>query len=201
MVHVMIMAGGIGTRFWPLSHPLCPKQFLSLISNKPLIVETIERVKPLTENLTTLWILGNVLHQEKLKSLPYPLPQDQILEEPFGKNTAPCIGWAAMEALKKDPDATLVILPSDHWITPQEGFIETINTAIKLVSHENCLVTIGINPTFAHTGYGYIQTEDTSGSSKNVISFTEKPSKEVAEDYLKKRELFLEFRNFCMESI
>jgi len=187
MIQVMIMAGGIGTRFWPLSQPLKPKQFLSLIGNKPLIFETIERIKPLTPDFSRLWILGNNLHHSTLESLPYPIPKNQVLEEPFGKNTAACIAWAAVEVMKKDPDGIMVILPSDHWIAPQAGFISTIEKAVALAKAENTLVTIGITPTFAHTGYGYIQTASTKNESdRSVISFTEKPSFEVATDYLKK---------------
>lgn len=190
MVHIMIMAGGIGTRFWPLSQPLKPKQFLSLIGNRPLLIETIERVKPLTPNLENLWILGNKLHHSTLAELPYSIPKTQILEEPFGKNTAPCIGWAASEVLKKDKDAIMVILPSDHWISPEEGFIKTINKAIEQVQKQNTLVTIGINPTHPHTGYGYIQTNTQDSDIKQVISFTEKPSLEIAKTYLKQGNYF-----------
>ncbi len=183
----MIMAGGIGTRFWPLSQPLKPKQFLNLIGNKPLICETIERIKPLTPNLEHLWILGNRLHHPTLDALPYLIPKNQVLEEPFGKNTAACIGWAAIEAIRKDPDAVMVILPSDHWISPQDGFIRTIHKAVEIAKADNTLVTIGITPTFAHTGYGYIQTSLSKNISvKPVISFTEKPSFELASEYIKK---------------
>lgn len=190
MVHIMIMAGGIGTRFWPLSQPLKPKQFLSLIGNRPLLIETIERVKSLTPNFENLWILGNSLHHTTLAKLPYSIPKNQILEEPFGKNTAPCIGWAASEVLKNDKDAIMVILPSDHWISPKEGFIRTLEKAIEQVKTQNSLVTIGINPTHPHTGYGYIQTNVHDKDIKQVISFTEKPSLEIAKNYLKQGNYF-----------
>lgn len=99
----MIMAGGIGSRFWPLSHPLRPKQFLTLVGNQPLLNQTIERCKPLSENFHNLWILGSNIHLPTLHALPYPLDKSQVLTEPVGKNTAACIGWAASEVIKKIP--------------------------------------------------------------------------------------------------
>lgn len=187
----MIMAGGKGTRFWPLSRKKNPKQFLSIINNKPLIEITLERIVDLAPK-NNRWILGNQEQSEHLDKLYSYLPKENILKEPFGKNTAACIGWGAFEAYKKDPNAVCVILSADAWIDPVDSFRETILEAVKEVKENNSVVTIGIPPTSAHTGYGYIETKKTSSHSNclDVHSFKEKPTKEKAQKYLEKENYY-----------
>lgn len=185
MIHVMIMAGGKGSRFWPASRKSTPKQFLSIISNQSLILDTLDRVESLTSK-ENIWILGNHEHKKHLDELHHRISPSNILSEPFGKNTAACIGWAAFEAIKKDPNATCVIVPADSWINPTELFKETIKTAVNEVDKNKSVVTIGIPPTSPHTGYGYIEAP--SALPKTVTSikrFVEKPTQETAMSYLK----------------
>ena len=136
MLHVMVMAGGKGTRFWPLSRLKKAKQFLTMIGDKPLIDYTLDRVVDITQK-EHRWVLGNSQQKEQLQHLnDYVLPEN-ILQEPFGKNTAACIGWGAFEALKKDPDAICAILSADAWIEPQSAFQTTILDAVEEVKRSN----------------------------------------------------------------
>ncbi|MFA5880126.1 MAG: mannose-1-phosphate guanylyltransferase [Candidatus Margulisiibacteriota bacterium] len=183
MIHAIIMAGGKGTRFWPFSRALKPKQFLEIIGEKSLLRYTLERLNQFVAPENT-WIVGNYEQKEQLLLNQKSVPIDQILYEPFGKNTAPCIGWAALEILKKDPDAIMVILPSDHFIKDQTGFVNTIKIAVEFVQEKNCLVTIGIKPKFPHTGYGYIEVESSSDKVCKVTNFKEKPDLEIAKEYI-----------------
>ena len=185
MINVMIMAGGKGTRFWPLSRKNNPKQFLSIIDEKPLIEITLDRIGQLA-SFNQRWILGSNEQSIHLDKLVNYLPKENILKEPFGKNTAACIAWGAFEAFKKDPNAICVILSADAWIEPVKNFQETILKAVEEVKENDSVVTIGITPKTAHTGYGYIQTKSSSEKNKclDVLSFKEKPNKNTAETYL-----------------
>ena len=183
MIHAIIMAGGKGTRFWPLSRALKPKQFLEIIGEKSLLTYTMERLNGFIDP-QNIWIVGNKDQSEELLLNRGSVPLDQILYEPMGKNTAPCIGWAALEVLKKDPNAILVVLPSDHYIKNELAFINTLKTATDFVSTHNCLATIGIKPSFPHTGYGYIEVEPSQSQVLKVKNFKEKPNLEVAKEYI-----------------
>lgn len=185
----MIMAGGRGTRFWPLSRKECPKQFLSIIGQDSLIEATLNRVAPIAPKQQR-WILGNVEHSEHLKQLSHLVPLHHILEEPSGQNTAACIGWAAFEALKEDPDAICAILSADAWISPAEAFQETLLAAVEEVKQTNSVVTIGIPPTQPHTGYGYIQATDPTAAVSAVKAFKEKPNAEDALRFLESGDYF-----------
>ena len=173
MLHTMIMAGGKGTRFWPRSRAKHAKQFLSIIGDKPLIQYTLDRITPLTTPKQR-WILGNHEQEEHLNQLTDSVPKENILKEPFGKNTAACIGWGAFEVIKQDPDAILVILPADAWITPDDVFQKTLLAAVDHVTHHDDVVTLGIPPTHPHTGYGYIQVNPDTSPILSVTAFKEK---------------------------
>lgn len=189
MIHAVIMAGGKGTRFWPLSRELKPKQFLSIITQHSLLMETVLRVHPLIKK-ENVWVVGSEFHRQGLAALKEAMPVDQILYEPIGKNTAACIGWAAMQLLKKDPDAVMVVLPSDHYISSSSAFRKVISQAAKLAFSKACLVTIGIRPSFPHVGYGYIEVQDVQASPGKVLAFHEKPSMHQAQAYIKSGRFF-----------
>lgn len=183
MVHVLIMAGGKGSRFWPLSRQKKAKQFLSIVGEKTLIEYTINRIVPLCDK-EQRWILGNHSQAEHLSSLEQLVPPSNILAEPLGKNTAACIAWAAMEIEKKDPTATCVVVPADAWIEDSTAFLADITTAIKIATTTQQVVTLGIKPTTPHTGYGYIDVVDQEGQIGRVRSFKEKPTDVQAQSYL-----------------
>ena len=180
----MIMAGGKGTRFWPLSRASKPKQFLSIIDRKPLIELTLSRLETWIPK-PQRWILGNKTQENHLENLTHYVDNHHILKEPSGQNTAACIGWAAMEVLKEDPDAIMIILPADHWIGNEKELETTLSKACEEASNNKTLVTIGVPPTSPHTGYGYIKTKENNNGIFKVESFTEKPDLETAETYLK----------------
>ncbi|MBT5954215.1 mannose-1-phosphate guanylyltransferase [bacterium] len=184
--HIVIMAGGIGTRFWPLSRQKKAKQFLPIIGDDSLIEQTISRLSPLLTN-TNLWIVTNKNQKSEFDSLN--LPAINFLYEPEGKNTLPCIGWAAQEISKKDSDATMVVLPADHFIKDHDLFISTLKEGIEIAESENALITIGIKPTSPHTGYGYIETDSAKKTTSlekgmSVLSFHEKPNIQTALSYI-----------------
>lgn len=176
----VIIAGGKGTRFWPLSRAERPKQLLKILSKKSLIEETAERVAPLGGPRRTLVVtiagqLGAL--RKELRRLP---PQS-FLAEPQGKNTAPCIGLAALEVVRRDADAVMVVLPADHWVADAVSFRRTLKTAVALAQRDDRLITIGVRPDYPETGYGYIMKRDAiaaSGRSRafRVKRFTEKPA-------------------------
>jgi mannose-1-phosphate guanylyltransferase len=189
MLHVVIMAGGKGTRFWPLSRSGLAKQYLNVIGKKTLIELTIERLSPLVKP-ENIWIVTNKSQKKYIKQFAKEIPSKNILYEPVGKNTAPCIGWAAIEIIKKDSLATMIVLPADHFINEKTIFQNAIKAAIKQIEKENSLVTIGIPPTFAHTGYGYIEVKNNNSNVLQVKKFHEKPAKDIAEQYIKKGNFF-----------
>ena len=182
MIHAIVMAGGKGTRFWPLSRAVKAKQFLKIVGDQTLIEQTIDRVKLVADQI---WIVGNECHEPFFAEIEPSLAPDHILYEPEGRNTAPCIGWAAAEVLKKDPDGIMVVLPSDHCITHPKEFRRLINKAIDLVKHDDCLVTLGIKPTFPHTGFGYIETKSVTNEVGQVVRFREKPNYDTAVRFIK----------------
>tara|TARA_B100000427_G_scaffold1578_1_gene1567 strand:- start:6336 stop:7391 length:1056 start_codon:yes stop_codon:yes gene_type:complete len=187
MIHVMIMAGGKGTRFWPLSRQAKPKQFLSILDDQSLLETTMNRVSGISDNQRT-WVLGSQSHRDMFDSLDLSVDPQYLLLEPFGKNTAACIAWGACEALKEDSDAICVVLSADAWINSSEGFCQTIQQAVDVVKQDDALVTIGIPPTRPHPGYGYIAVDTKKGNTNNtgysVTAFKEKPSIDQAQSYI-----------------
>ena len=188
-IYSVIMAGGVGERFWPESRRNLPKQFLKIVGSNTMIQETVQRMSPLIP-LKRVLIVSNVNHVSLIKGQLPALKSSQVLLEPFGRNTAPCIGLAAAFLNKHDPDAVMVVLPSDHVIAESKKFLELIQKASEIANKEGALVTIGIKPVSAETGYGYIQTgakypDGKSGKFFHVRKFFEKPTLKKAQAFVK----------------
>lgn len=174
----VIIAGGKGTRFWPLSRARRPKQLLKILSGKSLIEETVERVAPLSGRNGTLIVTVADQLAELRKELRR-LPTKSFLAEPEGKNTAPCIGLAALEATRRGGDPVMIVLPADHWVADAGKFRRMVGAAVELVEQTGQLVTIGIRPDYPETGYGYIvkgkPVDARRAAAFRVRRFTEKP--------------------------
>lgn len=186
--YAIIMAGGIGSRFWPLSTPERPKQFLDILGiGKTLIQMTYERLLPLV-NPENIFILTNTSYAAIVKEQLPALTDNQILTEPQRKNTAPCIAYAAAKIVALNPEANLIVCPSDHLILREDKFRAIIEIGLADAALTNSIITIGINPTKAHTGYGYIEidakTSREPGSVSNVMQFREKPDLTTAEKFI-----------------
>lgn len=186
-MHVVIMAGGRGTRFWPRSRTTKPKQLLDIVGDRTMIQQTVERVLPLAAREDILILT----HTDQANALKQQLPDirpDNIVAEPMGRNTAPCICLAAAMIHKKDPDAVMAVLPADHYIGNVSGYCDCISKAAQAAIRRDALVTIGITPDSPETGYGYIEFDMNSGCDAEgiyrVVSFHEKPDAEKANLYL-----------------
>ena len=192
--YTVIIAGGKGTRFWPLSRSQRPKQLLKILSRKSLIDETADRVLPLSGRGQTLVVTVAEQLNALRKELP-ALPRSNFIAEPEGKNTGPCIGLAALEIAARDPDALMMILPADHWIADATKFHRTLTAAAELAVRHNNLVTIGIHPGYPETGYGYIVKGKSLGSTSGipvyeVKRFAEKPTLALAQRLIRKGSLW-----------
>ncbi|MBU2227643.1 MAG: NTP transferase domain-containing protein, partial [Proteobacteria bacterium] len=161
-----IMAGGKGSRFWPRSRERMPKHLLDIVSERTIIRETVDRIRPFVPAERTLIVTGRSHAAELIRQLP-EIPPENILIEPVGRNTAPCIGLAATHILKRDSDAIMMVLPSDHRIGNEPAFREVLQAAAGAASRGDSLVTIGIRPTGPETGYGYIEQGDLFSTSGN----------------------------------
>ncbi|MHB8908955.1 MAG: mannose-1-phosphate guanylyltransferase [Syntrophales bacterium] len=184
----VIMAGGKGARFWPRSREKMPKHLLDIAGERTIIRETVDRIRPLIPAERILVVTGRSHAGEVIRQLP-EIPSENILIEPVGRNTAPCIGLAALHILRRAPDAVMVVLPSDHRIDDEAAFRRVLQAAAGAASQGDPLVTIGIRPTGPETGYGYIEQGDlhsTVGDEKifRVRSIREKPPREQAEQFL-----------------
>ncbi|KGJ50433.1 mannose-1-phosphate guanylyltransferase [Clostridium sp. NCR] len=184
----VIMAGGGGTRFWPMSRQASPKQLLNLSGVDTLINETIDRISSISDK-NNLYIVTNETQSDLLKeTVQDKCIHANVLQEPSARNTAAAIGFAAFSIMKKHGDGIMCVYPADHYIKDEEGYINTINDAIKVASENDKLVTIGINPTFPSTGYGYInfdKDESYNNGAYKVLEFVEKPNYEKAKTYVK----------------
>jgi len=182
-LYPVVMAGGSGTRFWPLSRKARPKQFLALATDRPLIVETMNRLKGLSTPGRSYVVCGPV-HARAVRRLLPRLPAANMLVEPIARNTAPAIGLATLHVQARDPDGVLAVLPSDHHVADVPGFQAVLRRAAE-VARSGALVTIGIKPTRPETGYGYIRVgEALDGGAARVKAFVEKPDAETAAGYL-----------------
>ena len=184
--YVAIMAGGIGSRFWPMSRSSYPKQFLDVLNTgKTLVQWTYDRyVKFIpAENI---YIVTSEEYVEIVKEQLPQLPVENILAEPSKKNTAPCIAYVSFKLAQKNPDARFIVAPSDHLILEEDRFRETALHALDFVEHIKALVTLGIQPTHPNTGYGYIQYEgmEVAKGVYKVKTFTEKPDLEIAKSFI-----------------
>ena len=187
MLHAVIMAGGSGTRFWPQSRRHLPKQLLPLAGPKTMIQNTVDRVGRFI-SAESVWIVTNSGQAvETARQLP-EVPAGNILIEPCGRNTAPCIGLAAIHLLKRDPDAEMLVMPADHVIGTKEQFEAGVKGALEIIKQDpKALVLFGVSPDFPATGFGYIERgEPLAGlpSGYEVASFREKPDRETAEEFL-----------------
>jgi len=186
-MYAVIMAGGRGTRFWPRSRTTTPKQLLDITGEKTMIQQTVERILPVVDKENIL-IVTNMQQMEALKKQLPDIREDNIIAEPFGKNTAPCICLAAAKIIKQDPEAVMAVLPADHYMGDNNGFCDCISEAARVAVESSALVTIGISPDRPETGYGYIEFDQNSLSpvknAFNVISYHEKPDIDKAEYYL-----------------
>lgn len=182
--YAVLMAGGIGSRFWPVSTEEFPKQFHDLLgSGDTLIQKTFKRLQSIvpTENIL---ILTNERYKNLvLEQLP-EVSENQMIQEPAMRNTAPCILLSALKIQKQNPDAVMLVAPSDHWIENEVEFHKNINLSFKTSGQKNVLMTLGIQPTFPNTGYGYIEYENAGDTIKKVLRFTEKPDYEKAKSFI-----------------
>lgn len=191
----IILAGGYGTRFWPLSRRKRPKQFLPIISDKSMIQETIDRIFPIVSPERIVVIAPKDLITTTRKEIS-KYKGIRIVEEPSGKNTAPSIILACSYISRLEEDSTVIVLPSDHYIGKKEEFLKAVNASFHLSQELESLFTFGIKPTSPETGYGYIQINREKLHSYEgekffkVLKFVEKPSKNVAEEYLKSGDYF-----------
>jgi mannose-1-phosphate guanylyltransferase len=184
--YVAIMAGGIGSRFWPMSRTDLPKQFLDILSlGRTLIQSTYDRFAQFIPN-ENIYIVTSAQYKDIVKEQLPELDEKNILCEPSRKNTAPCIAYISYKLRELDPNANLICAPADHLITEAEDFINTCTKALHFTSHIKALVTLGIKPTNPNTGYGYIQYESLAAGENifKVKLFTEKPDRDLAKTFV-----------------
>ena len=183
--YAILMAGGVGSRFWPVSTTDLPKQFHDMLgSGDTLIQKTFSRLSKLIP-IENILILTNERYNDLvLEQLPM-VKQEQVLLEPAMRNTAPCILYASLKIQKQNPDAVMVVAPSDHWIEDEAAFSRNLQQCFDFCQKENALLTLGIQPTFPNTGFGYIEFDKTDNNPiKKVNQFREKPDYETAKSFL-----------------
>jgi mannose-1-phosphate guanylyltransferase len=183
--HSVILAGGSGTRFWPRSRRTRAKQLLALDGERSMIQQTVERLKPLVSPENT-WVITNEYLANEIADQLKDVPDQQIVSEPLARNTAPACGLAAFIIERQNPDAVLGVFPSDHIIADEPRFLKTLQKGIALAAAGDHIVVLGIEPTRAETGYGYIETGDLTkdDTALHVRRFTEKPNQNRAEEFL-----------------
>ena len=191
-IHVVIMAGGVGSRFWPLSTPEYPKQFIDILGcGRTLIQLTVDRFQGVAP-IPNFWVVTNAKYVDIVRQQLPDIPADHILAEPAARNTAPCIAWACWSIRQEDPAANVVGTPSDAVVMNPEEFRRVIKNALSFTESREAIVTIGIKPSRPETGYGYVETSLTPSPSpegegseiKAVSCFKEKPDLKTAEQYL-----------------
>ena len=189
--YCVIMCGGIGSRFWPYSRSSRPKQFIDFLgTGRSLLQMSYDRILPIVSKENVLIVTNEIYAPLVREQLP-ELSEDQILLEPARRNTAPCIAWAAYHIAAKDPQASIMVAPSDHLITQEALFEKAIIDGFEFVEKNNALLTLGIKPTRPETGYGYIQVgQPVEGGFFKVKTFTEKPKLELAEVFVESGEFF-----------
>ncbi len=192
--YCVIMAGGAGSRFWPMSRNNRPKQFIDILgTGKTLLQQTYDRFRKLFRAENFLVVTNKAYKELTLEQLP-ELNENQVLLEPYRRNTAPCIAYANYKIKSICPEANIVVSPADHLIRNEEDFLQVIRTGLDFVANKDVLLTLGIKPTSPQTGYGYIQTEKTgvAGIEKlgKVKTFTEKPDYEMAKVFFESGEFF-----------
>jgi len=201
MMHLVIMAGGTGTRFWPLSRVKKPKQLLALASEKTMLRETVDRFASLVSPEQVQIVATETITQVIRDEFP-ELPENAIVAEPCGRNTAPCIALATLKILQDDPDATLIVVPADHYVRPVDVFCKQILDATKqLEKNPNAIVTLGIKPTSPSESFGYIPRKGVGVDGlASGLAFHEKPKKETAEKYVASGDYFWNSGVFVMRA-
>ncbi len=184
----VIMAGGGGTRFWPLSRQKTPKQMLNLTGKDLMINETVDRMATAVPMENIFVVTAAVQAQAMLAATTGRVKPDHVLAEPAARNTAACVGYAAMEIVRKYGDGVMLITPADHYIKDVPTLTGLFNTAIEAAEKTDKLVTIGITPTFPATGFGYIRCKKDDGDVKTVVEFREKPDAATAQKYVQSGE-------------
>jgi mannose-1-phosphate guanylyltransferase len=190
-VYAVIMAGGVGSRFWPRSTEKTPKQLLEIVNRGTMIQNTVARMTGVIEPSKILIVTNKVQRPTVARQLPQ-IPAENIIVEPIGRNTAPCIGLAALFIRRMDPDAVMVVLPADHLMQDEDEFRRVLSLAIWVAYESGKLITIGIQPSRPETGYGYIQVLDENDGTNpyldrgiyKVKTFAEKPNRETAQKFL-----------------
>ncbi|GAB5444726.1 MAG: mannose-1-phosphate guanylyltransferase [Fuerstiella sp.] len=203
MLHAVIMAGGSGTRFWPQSRQKLPKQLLRLYGDRTMIQQTLDRCGDLVQPAQS-WVVTNAVQAAATADQLPAVPRGNVLVEPAARNTAPCVGLAAIHALKADPDAILFVMPADHVIAPPEVFQQAARQAVDVVEQDpDRLVLFGIPPGFPATGYGYIERADELSGQQGVYevaSFREKPDQPTAQQYIDSGSFYWNCGIFCWKA-
>ena len=204
MLHAVIMAGGSGTRFWPQSRQKTPKQLLKLAGDRTMIQQTVDRCKSWIDASQTWIVTNEVQAAMTIEQLP-ELPPANVLIEPAARNTAPCVGLAAIQILQDDPDGVMFVMPADHVIKTDEAFAAAARKAVEIVEGDATrLVLFGVTPTFPATGYGYIERgdllSDESPRAYEVRTFREKPHQSLAEQYIREGRFFWNCGIFCWKA-
>jgi len=188
-LHAVIMAGGRGARFWPRSREKMPKHLLDIISEETILRETLNRISPIISPDNVLIVTG-LNHAEEVRKQAPEIPPENIIIEPMGKNTAPCIGLAALHIKKKSADGLMMVLPADHFIADEKEFRRILAIAGEAARRDEYIITVGIKPTWPATGYGYLELGEKEFTIKNedvhhVLSVHEKPGATEAENLLR----------------
>ncbi|MGP1465191.1 sugar phosphate nucleotidyltransferase [Prevotella koreensis] len=193
--HLVIMAGGIGSRFWPMSTDECPKQFIDVLGvGRSLLQLTMDRFSGVVD-AENIWVVTNGRYADMVKEQLPGIPSNHVLCEPCRRNTAPCIAYVSWRIKSQDPKANIVVTPSDHVVTNVEEFRRVIKHCLNFTEDNDAIVTLGMKPTRPETGYGYIQADLSQSSVRNkeifrVDSFKEKPDLSRAKEYIKDKSYF-----------
>ena len=193
--HVVIMAGGVGSRFWPMSTPQMPKQFIDVLGcGRTLIQLAYDRFKDICPP-ANVWVVTSASYAELVREQLPDIPQEQILLEPCRRNTAPCIAYVSWKIKARNPKANIVVTPSDHIVMDTREFVRVVNSALKFTAYSDAIVTLGMKATRPETGYGYIEADLTMACPSNkeiyrVDRFREKPNLATAQRYLQKNNFF-----------
>lgn len=204
MLHAVIMAGGSGTRFWPQSRKKTPKQLLSLAGRRTMIQQTLDRCSAWV-SAENSWVVTNAVQADAVREQLPSLPAGNVLVEPAARNTAACVGLAALEILRRDPEGIMFVMPADHVIRTDEAFSRAALRAVSIVQQSpESLVLFGVIPTFPSTGYGYIERGTRLNTETptlfQVQAFREKPQQAVAEQYLRDGRYFWNCGIFCWKA-
>lgn len=193
--YIVILAGGKGERLWPLSRQTKPKQLLPFEENFTLLEQTVERVKELVP-VENIWIVTTQQHEQSIKNIVGDTV-GEIIAEPMSRNTAPAILYTCMRIQEKNPNATIAFLPADHAISPKQSFVDALHTALSYSENNDVITLLGLKPTYAATGYGYIEYKESHRDLHSILSFHEKPTPARAEQYIQTPNMLWNIGIFC----